>query len=263
MNPGNLFSLAGVLTEIAVVGLLLYRHIWRTLPVFLVYCIWALCSDAVSTALSIFSPQGYSLNFYIAVTVIDLAMQLSVIVELAWSVIRPVRDRLSRSAVWVVAGLILALGAAIWPFANTAGLVLPSKAWHLVVQMQQTVSVLRVLFFLGLVGCSQLLAIGWRDRELQVATGFGFYSLVSLVVAAVNAHLSTVGQFKQLYWVVATSFLVSLLYWVVSFGQKEEERHEFTPQAREILLAFAKSAHITRVQMNEFAATRQESRDVY
>jgi hypothetical protein len=263
MNLDNLFSLAGILTEIAVVGLLFYRRVWRTLPVFFVYCIWALCSDAVATATWFYSPKGYSFNFYVATTVIDLAMQLSVIVELAWSVLRPLRAGLSRSAIWFVAALILVVGAAIWPLANTSGIALPSRAWHLMIQMEQTVSILRVLFFLGLVGCSQLLSLGWRNRELQVATGFGFYSLVSLGVAAVNAHLSTAGQFKQLYSVVAISFLGSLLYWIYSFAYQEAERREFTPQAREILLAFAKSAHVTRVQMTEFAATGQESRDAY
>ena len=43
-------------------------------------------------------------------------------------------------------------------------------------QLQHTVSILRILFFLVLAGGSQLLSIGWRDRELQVATGLGFYS---------------------------------------------------------------------------------------
>ena len=259
MNLNYLFSLAGLLTEVSVVGLLIYQRIWRTLPVFLVYCIWALCSDAAGLAISFYSRQQCSFNFYVAITVTDLALQLCVIVELAWSVLRPLRGGLSGSAGWLVAVLILVAGAAIWPFAETSGIALPSRGWHLVIQMQQTVSILRVLFFLGLVGCSQLLSLGWRNRELQVATGFGFYSLVSLGVAAVNAHLKTAMQFSQLYWVVAVSFLVSLLYWVYSFAQQEEERREFTPQAREILLAFAKSAHVTRAHLADFAAVRQEN----
>ena len=261
MNLQNLFSLAGIVTEVAVVGLLFYRRVWRTLPVFLVYCIWALFSDSAALALTLNSPNGNSYNLYFASSLIDSAMQLSVIVELAWSVLRPLRGGLSRIAVWVVAALILAVGAAIWPFAETSGIALPSRAWHLVVQMQQTVSILRVLFFVVLAGCSHLLVLGWRSRELQVAAGFGFYSLVSLAVAAVNSHISTGSQFKELYWVVAASFLVSLLYWVYSFAQQEEERREFTPQAKELLLALAKSAHVTRVQMAEFTASRQENRN--
>jgi hypothetical protein len=261
MNIQNLFSLAGVLTEVSVIGLLFYRRVWRTLPVFFVYCIWALFSDSTALALTLDSPTGYNLKFYFASSAIDSAMQLSVIVELAWSVLRPLRSGLARSAVWLVAALILAVGAAIWPFAETSGIAGPSRGWHLAIQMQQTVSILRVLFFLVLAGCSQVLALGWRNRELQVATGFGFYSLVSLAVAAANSHLSTTSQFKELYWVVAISFLVSLLYWVYSFAQQEEERREFTPQAKELLLALAKSAHITRVQMAELTAARQENRN--
>ena len=131
----------------------------------------------------------------------------------------------------------------------------------MVVQMQQTVSILRVLFFLGLAGCSQVLSLGWRNRELQVATGFGFYSLVSLAVAGINSHLSTKSQYQQLYWVVAVSFLCSLLYWVFSFAQREDERREFTPEAREFLLALAKSAHVARIQLSELAAAKQATRN--
>jgi hypothetical protein len=190
-------------------------------------------------------------------------MQMSVIVELAWSVLRPLRAGLSRSALWLVAASVLALGAAIWPFAGLSGIAFPSRGWHIVVQMQQTVSILRVLFFLGLAACSHLLTLGWRNREMQVATGFGFYSLVSLAVAAINSHLASQSQFKRLYWVVAISFLCSLLYWVFSFAMREEERREFTPQAKEVLLALAKSAHVTRVQLAEFTGAKRAGQNAY
>jgi hypothetical protein len=263
MDLHNIFSLAGVGSEIAVVALLLYRRVWRTLPVFCAYCIWAFLSDTAMFTLTLFWPQRYDFNFYAVTTVTDSAMQMSVIVELAWSVLRPLRGGLSRSAVWVVAASILAVGALIWPFAGLSGIVLPSRGWHIVLQMQQTVSILRVLFFLLLVACSHLLSLGWRNREMQVATGFGFYSLVSLAIAAINSHLVTKSQYKQLYWVVAISFLCSLLYWVFSFAQLEEERREFTPQAKEILLALAKSARVTRVQLAEFTAAKRADQNAY
>ena len=261
MNLHNLFSLAGIATEIAIVALLCYRRAWRTLPVFCVYCIWALFSDAAALALTLFWPERYGFNFYAASTFVDFAMQLSVIVELAWSVLRPIRGGLSARALCGVAALILAVGALVWPLASVSGIALPSNGWRIVVQMQQTVSILRVLFFLLLAGCSHVLSLGWRDRELQVATGFGFYSLVSLGVAAVNSHLATETQFLNLYWLVAISFLGSLLYWVFSFAQQEAARREFTPQAKEILLALAKSAHVARVQLAEFTAAKQVSRN--
>jgi hypothetical protein len=259
LSPHNLFSIAGVATEIAVVGLLLHRRIGRTLPVFLVYCIWALLSDSVMLVLSLAASKGYNFNFYAVSTTIDSAMQFSLLVELAWSVLRPVRSSLSPKAVWGIAALMIALGAAIWPFATVSGVALPSRAWYLLMQMQQTVSIMRVAFFLLLVACGQLLGLGWRDRELQVATGFGFYSLVSLGVAAVTPHLATKAQMVQLYWVVAFSFLGSLVYWVVSFAQQEAPRREFTPETKQMLMTVAQFAHVARLQFSGMEDAKQES----
>jgi hypothetical protein len=249
----NLFWLAGIATEIAVVGLLLYRRMWRSMPVFFAYCIWALLSDAAMFSIAVWAPARFDMQAYFAATAIDLAMQFSVLVELVWSVLRPVRVGLSRRAIWVVAGLIVAAGGAIWPFAGVPDMDVPSRLWRLLVQMEQTASILRILFFVVLAGGSHWLSLGWRDRELQIASGFGFYSLMSVGVAVVNSHLASGGQFRQMYYVVAVSFLCSLLYWVFSFAQQEAERREFTPQMRQILLTLAESARVSRVALNDFA----------
>jgi hypothetical protein len=239
---------AGIAIEAAVLGLALYRQIWRKLPLFLVYCIWAILSDAVAFAIS-FSQSGYSLNFYFAETAVDSVLQFIVFIELAWSVLRPLRSRLSRNGIWVIAAMILAASGVIWPFANISGLSSPSRAWHLMIQMQQTVSSLRILCFLVLAGCSQLLALGWRDRELQVATGFGFYSLVSIAVAILNAHMTTARQFSILSPVVSISFLISMVYWVFSFARPDVERREFSPRMQQMLLGLAQTAKIAREEL--------------
>jgi hypothetical protein len=253
--------LTGIVIEAAVMALLVYRRAWRKLPFFFVYCIWAMLSDGAAFAISMISPAGYSIQFYLTESAIDFALQLCVLVELAWSVLLPLRGRLSRKALWVVVGLVIAGGAAIWPFADIAGISLPGKAWHLMVQLQQTVSILRILFFLVLAGCSQLLSLGWRDRELQVATGFGFYSLVSLAVATMNTHQTSGIQFSRLTRFVAASFLLSLIYWVVSFARKEAERREFTPRMQSALLALAGSARITSQAVTDLALGKRGQPD--
>jgi hypothetical protein len=257
MKLESVLLTAGLGTEAAVIGLVLYRQIWRKLPLFLVYCIWAILSDSVAYAIS-FSPSGYGLNFYFTETVIDSVLQFIVFIELAWSVLRPLRSRLSRNGIWVIAAMILAASGLIWPFADISGLASPSRAWHLMIQMQQTVSILRILFFLVLAGFSQLLALGWRDRELQVATGFGFYSLVSIAVAILNAHMTTARQFSILSPVVSISFLISLTYWVFSFARPDVERREFSPRMQETLLALAKTAKIAREELPRPGSTKPE-----
>jgi hypothetical protein len=104
--------------------------------------------------------------------------------------------------------------------------------------------------------------MNWRSRELQVATGFGFYSFVSVAVAALNTHQSTGLQFAHLYRIVVVGFLCSLLYWVFSFAQKEAARQEFTPQMQRVLLAMAGTARTARVALEDSRANKPRNRDI-
>jgi hypothetical protein len=150
----------------------------------------------------------------------------------------------------------LALGAAVWPFAGIPGFnELPSE-WHLLMRLQQTTSILRILVFLLLAGCSQLLSISWRDRELQLASGLGFYSFVSVAVAIVHTHREIWSQYSYLNQVVVASYICSLLYWVWCFAQKEAERREFTPQMQNVLLAVAGTARATRIALADSAKAK-------
>lgn len=246
MSLGSTLNAIGIVAEAVVVALLLLRGVARRLPLFLVYCISSLMIDSASLALNLYSSQGYGINFYLAESALDFTLQFCVLVEVAWSVLQPVRRFLSTRALLLIAALILAAGATIWPFAGLSRITAPSPTWHVMMQLQQTVSIVRVLFFLALTASSQVLSLGWKDRELQVATGFGFYSLVSIVVAVIDTHQSTADQFRNLYVFVVAGFLISLFYWILCFLQKEPARRQFTPQMQRSLLALAESAHVAR-----------------
>ncbi len=242
--------LAAFLTEVVVIGLLFYRRIWRALPVFCSYCVWDLSSNIAIYAIRKYAPASY-FQAYATQTVLDSALMFCVLVELAWSVLRPLRASLARRSLLVVAVLILLAGAAIWPFAALPGLAHVTSAKVLtLVQLQQTISILRVLVFLLFAAGSQFLSIGWRDRELQIATGLGLLSLVSLTVTMLHSHLTTASRFHYLDEVVVTSYVCCLLYWAVSFAQKEAERRAFTPQMQSMLLAVAGAARSTRVALD-------------
>jgi hypothetical protein len=263
MSLDNTIWLAGIVTEAVVVGLLIYRRAWRVLPVFCIYCTWDVLSNVEGFASSHFFKLSFS-NYivtYLIQTMIDSALQFCVLVELAWSVLRPVRSSLPRFTFVALAALILALGAAIWPFAALAGIAQEAANVQLIVHLQQTTSILRIIMFLGMAGCSQLLSIGWRDRELQVATGLGVYSLVSVGVTMMQAHQSTGAQYAHLHQFVVGSFLFSLLYWVFSFAQKEAERREFTPQMQNLLLAVAGVAREERAALTAASRTASQRRN--
>ena len=253
MGLDNTIWLAGILVEAAVVCLVFYKRIWRLLPLFCVYLCWDLLSNVggfVARYLLHSSNASY-ITAYLVETAIDSVLQFGVLVELAWSVLRPIRSSLPRITPLIISLLILAVGAAVWPFTTMSGLGSYPFQVQLAAHLLQTVSILRILFFLALAGCSQLLSIGWRDRELQVATGLGLYSLVSLGVSIIQAHQTKVDVYIQLNQFVIGAFICSLLYWVFSFVQKEAARREFSPQMQSFLLALAGTARANRAALAE------------
>jgi hypothetical protein len=257
----NILWFAYIAVEAALVGVLLYRRIWRTLPLFLAYCFWDIVSNVTLYIVAIYY-QGAYFPVYFIQTILDSALLFCVLVELTWSVLRPLRAALPRRSLFIVIALILVAGAIIWPFAALPDLVhVASKQFLLYAQLQQTVSILRILFFLLLAGGSQFLSIGWRDRELQVATGLGFYSIVSVTASLLQGHETNASQLEHLNRFVVASFLCSLLYWFVSFTRKEAERRQFTPQMQNFLLAVAGAAHSTRVGLTESRTDKAPKQD--
>ena len=255
MDLDNVFMFASMAGEVAVIALLLYRCVWRTFPVFCVYIIWCLFGDIGNYIVQHFYPASYLTSYFI-VTIFDSVLEFGVLVELAWSVLRPVRASLPRRTLVVIGVLVVAAGAAIWPFTGIHELARVSLEWRSLLRLQQTTSILRVLFFLVLAGCSQLLSIGWRDRELQVATGLGVYSFISLAVEVLLSHPAFIPRYNFLQQIVVAGYLISLAYWVFSFSQKEAERREFTPQMQNFLLAVAGTAKSSRIALTEAAATK-------
>lgn len=260
MNLDSLFWIAGILVESIVVGLLFYRRVWQRFPFFAALCTWDLLSAIGNYFVLHYSSPGSYLTTYLAEIAIASFLEISVLVELAWSVLRPIRSKLPRRTLWVLVFLILACGVAIWPISGMHRLTQMPEESYLLAHLEQTVSILRVLFFLMLAGSSQLLSIGWRDRELQVATGLGFYSLASLGVAMLRSHQATISQYSDLNQFVVGAYITSMLYWAFSFAQSEAPRREFTPQMQSFLLAVAGAARADRIALAQSTNSDAHSR---
>jgi len=265
VNLDTKLFLAGFVAEAAMVALVVFRRVYRTLPFFSAYIVWSLVSDGVQFSLVTRFPDAY-LNIFLTGAIIDYLFIFGVLVELSMSVLRPVRSSLPRGAI-IAVGIVIALaGAAIWPFAKSPGLDQLRPEYQLLVHLQLTTSALRILFFLALALCSQWLSIGWRDRELQIATGFGFYSLASLSAALFhnnqavgNAILNT--QYHVIDLMVVASYVCSIAYWIVCFAQEVPERREFTPQMQSFLLAVAGNARTTRMAMTNSPDSKDDRRN--
>jgi hypothetical protein len=258
-SADSILAISGIAAETLVLLLLVFRRVYRTLPVFTLYLAWSLLSDLGQSAAANRYPSA-AFAIYLVSSAIDSLFQFGVLFELSRSVLRPVAKFLPRWTPLAVAGLIILICAAIWPFTQSSIFTTFNSQQRLLVHLTQTFSILRVLFFLVLAGCSQLLSIGWRDRELQIATGLGFFSMVSIAVSVLHTRVALYPQYHRMDQIVAASYVCSLLYWTFCFVQQEAERREFTPQMQNFLLAVAGTARTTRMSMMDSVATKDRDR---
>jgi hypothetical protein len=256
--------LAGFVAEAAMVALIVFRRVYRTLPFFSCYMIWSLLQDAGAFYLIRRFPQQ-DMHIYLPAAILDSLFMFVVLVEISMSVLRPFRSSLSYKAIIAVGIIIALVGGAVWPFAKSPGFDQLLPGYQPIIHLQLTSAAVRILFFLALAACSQWLSIGWRDRELQVATGFGFYSLASLSAALFHKN-QAVGnptlnnQYHLVDLMVVASYVCSIAYWIVCFAQEVPERRKFTPQMQSFLLAVAGNAHATRLAMTD-SESKNDRRD--
>ena len=257
MDLQSVVIVCGMAAEVTIILLLIKGRVIRTFPAFFFYLCWCLFNDLLIYCVrALYSPETF-FKVYLIQLIVDSAMIFAVLVEVAWSVLRPIRSSLPKHS-WIGIAVLFALGGLVfWPI---AGLTAPNHLSPLgmnLFKLQQTPAILRAIFFLALAAFSQVLSIGWRDRELQIATGLGFYSIVSLAVTTLHTHqVSGTQQYQLLDRVASFSYLAALAYWVYAFATQPAERREFTPQMQSMLLAVAGAARTTRVALTDSASDK-------
>ena len=253
----TVFQFAGFGAEAVIIGLILFRRVYKTLPLFSSYLVWSFISDLGGYLLMRhFSAAG--IRIYLTSAIIDSIFMFCVLIEVSMSVLKPIRAWLPRWVILALGLLITLVGGVVWHFIRFQGFSDLPAAYQFIAHLQMTLSAVRILFFLVLACFSQLLSIGWRDRELQIATGFGFYAIVSLSVALLHLNQGYNPEFNHQYHLldaaVGASYFCSLLYWIFCFAQPVPERREFTPQMESFLLAVAGNARATRIAMTRSKA---------
>lgn len=246
--------------EAAIILLLVKGRVNKTFPVFFVYLCWSLFSDLAMYCIHVVATPDIYFRIYEGQLVLDSILIFALLVEVAWGVLRPIRNSLPKYS-WIGIAVLVAVGGLIlWPIAGLAAPGNLEPRGMNLFRLQQTPAILRAVFFLALAAFSQVLSIGWRDRELQIATGLGFYSIISLAVTVAHTHQVVGAGYHWLDELAGISYLGALLYWVYSFATQPAERREFSPQMQSMLLAVAGAARSTRVALADSPSDKPGNR---
>jgi hypothetical protein len=208
--------LAGATMEFALLAILLYKRIYRSLPVFCFFLAWCLLSD-IGMAIAVRLPNAY-LPATLASITGDALFQLAILAELGKAVLRHNHVQPPSKAVLVLLGLVACLIAGIlnqwtipteYPFLQMLYMVL-----------LQVFAALRVVFLLTLVWWTSVQKLSWPTRELQILTGLGVYIMVTLCVVILHTRKVAAVEYHRLDQLLVASYLFTLAYWILASTTK-------------------------------------------
>jgi hypothetical protein len=228
---GNAFLLA----------LLIYRRLYKTFPIFTAYFLYSCLSDLCFYLwFRKLTGSAYFAAFF-AVRVPELLLHLGILMEVARSVLLPVKRSLPRKALYVFAGMLVSgtvLAVLLSIRSNPAELTVWAKYF---LQINFTFAILRLVIFLAIVSFSQMLGIGWRNHVLQIATGFAAYSFVILLIELGHHFAGSTDspRYHQYEQFRIFAWYVTLGYWGFSLAKKEAPRKEFNPKMASFLVSIS------------------------
>lgn len=239
------FTVLAVIAEITLLIALIVRRQYKIFPVFTLYVIFNLASDLSVGALVALYPVHIARSLMFGLLPLEYLLELGIILEIAWNVLRPVHASLPRTSVraFGIAVALSMLGGVFlaWHFGNTG-----NKIQDVKVPLDLTVGLLRMLIFVATAGFAQLLGIGWKNKVLQLATALSFYSAVDLIVSLVERYS---GRSQELDGLVTVAFVLEFAFLVWAFTTKEVRRREFSPQMEQFLVTLAGRAKVARTAL--------------
>jgi hypothetical protein len=252
------FGMAG---ELLLLAILIFRGSYKIFPVFTAYIVWLAISDPLlMLVLASHHNQGGHLysRVYFVFTLIQYAIELGVLLEIASVVLRPAKQIFSLKFLLVFGAsmAIIAFGAfLITADINAATLVHPRTDFV----VSTTMAILRLVTFLMIAGLSQLLGLSWKNHVLQLTSGLAFYAVVTLIVELGHSYLRAGPRYGQEFYALdhlrIGGYLCALYFWCYAFVKKEAPRKEFSPQMARFLVSISGS---TKRQRAVLARTRDQ-----
>jgi hypothetical protein len=219
--------------QAALAGIMVWRKLYRTFPVFFSYVVFQIAVFALLFPLR--SDRFYTVFFYVywGTTAVSVILGFRVIHEVFLDVFRPyhtLRDLGSVLFKW--AGLVMLMVAAVVAASTASGTEDPLQTG--IMTLQRSVRVVQCGLILFLLVFSRYLGTNWRQRSFGVALGFGAFASIELSLIALNA--ATVNVFNQVLssFINMTAYNVTILIWtgymLVKSPAREPAAHMLRPQ---------------------------------
>ena len=214
---------------------LLVRGRYRRFPVFTSYFAF----DIVRTiALYIAYRENAATLYrqaYYGMLVVDYALQIGIILEIARVVLRPtgtwVRDARAMFAGIGLSGAVVAAAISFWisPPVHSAWQLWPLRA-------NLFTSLLTCELFVAMSFTASRLGLGWRNHVMALAQGWTFFNVVMVITTALQSYFGA-AHFLTLDHIRGFAYSVGILYIMVQLWTPEPQRRPIDPELRRYILA--------------------------
>jgi hypothetical protein len=215
--------------QLAVLGLMLWRKLHRTFPVFFSYIAFQIAAFALTFPLQAQGERFYSAFFkvYWATSVISVVLGFGVIHEVFQDVFRPyhtLRDLGSVLFKW--AGLVMLMVALVVAASTNSAAEDPLVAG--IVTLQRSVRVVQCGLVLFLLVFSRYLGTHWKQKSFGIALGFGAFASVELSLVALSASTGTVENQAITSFINMVAYNVTILIWAGYMRVGSEQQQSAT-----------------------------------
>jgi hypothetical protein len=222
---------ANFLGEAVLFCILIYRRRYTEFPVFTMLIGFEAVMSAVLYVIYVHCFQAWYARIYWTYAFSDETMQLGVIWEIAWIVMRPtgtwVRDARKQFILWGAAGILLA-AALPWIVSPPAATLLH----RLEVRGNLFTSLMVCELIAVVTRTSKSLGLGWRNHVMALGNGWTAWAVVAILVGGLHSYFGAERYFRELEHVRMFTYLAVLGYWNVQFWLEEPARQPISPQLR-------------------------------
>lgn len=216
-------EIVGIATEVLLLGLVSMRRAARNVPTFLVYLYWAVLSDLLGAMFYYKGWSGY-LKFYDVQATIEELLLIAILFDLARSALCSLSTTVARLVMALLGLATASASAVIWRASDRWTLLSHYAGWHVLLRLQLTSSLLRILLLLLIGGLVEFLSrhyirVAWGEPEMHIATGMGIYALADLAesLATTYQRLLTSAMYPRVAACVTVTYELCMIYWIVSF----------------------------------------------
>lgn len=229
------FWAIGFTCDVLILGILGVRGRYREFPVFTSYFAFDIIRAGALFTAYMENARFLYRHVYYGLLVVDYALQVGIILEIARVVLRPtgswLRDARAMFAGIGLAGAVIAAAISWWITPPVQG---PWQLWPL--RANLFTSLLTCELFVAMSFTANRLGLGWRNHVMALAQGWTFFNVVMVVTTGLQSYFGA-AHFLTLDQIRGSAYWIGIIYIMVQLWIPEPVRQPIDPELRRYILA--------------------------